>query len=159
MKIFVGNLNFGATNEDVKKLFEAFGAVTAVSLKKKSGGNPRGFGFVEMSDYEMALKAIAELNGKDFMGRPLVVMPKRPTPDKPRKDYKEIKRKKQEAKLAASQPISIAEDAPVIRPKRPASAPRRSRGPKVWEKRKGTGKSAPWKKKPGGVKKTFPKSR
>ena len=120
MHLFVGNLPYAAKNEDIKKLFEAFGEVAAISLKKKSGGNPRGFGFLEMPDDAKAEAAIAGLNGKDFMGRPLIVTPKRPAVEKPKKDYKEIKRKRQEAKAAVmSAPVvvdtSVAK--PEIKPK------------------------------------------
>src|SRR5208282_585160 len=96
--IFVGNLSFLATEEDVKKIFEAFGIVASVSIKKKSGKNSRGFGFVGMPDDLQAQAAIAGLQDKEFMGRPLSVSEERPKPVKPKKDYKEIKRLRLEAK-------------------------------------------------------------
>ena len=54
MNIFVGNLPFLATENDVKGVFEAFGTVSCVSIKKKSGKNSRGFGFVSMPDDQQA---------------------------------------------------------------------------------------------------------
>ena len=55
----------------LKVIFEAFGAVSSVKIKKKSGKNSRGFGFVSMPDDLQAQAAIAGLQGKEFMGRPL----------------------------------------------------------------------------------------
>lgn len=79
MNIYVGNLPFSATEDEVRELFEAFGGVTSVTLiKDKFTGQPRGFGFVEMSNVSEAQKAIQDLNGKDFMGRSMVVNPARP---------------------------------------------------------------------------------
>src|SRR3989338_10049425 len=81
MNIFVGNLSFEATQGDVKKLFEGFGNVTSaviVMSREKKAPKSRGFGFVEMSDEEQALAAIAALNEKEFMGRVLNVDPARP---------------------------------------------------------------------------------
>ena len=92
MNIFVGNLSFLATEEDVKKIFEAFGIVASVSIKKKSGQNSRGFGFVSMPDELQAQAAITGLQNKEFMGRPLSVSAQRPKAVKPKKDYKEIKK-------------------------------------------------------------------
>ncbi len=80
MKIFVGNLSFDATQEDVKELFEGFGNVASVAIvmeKEKKAPKSRGFGFVDMSDGQQALAAIAALNGKEFMGRALNVNPAR----------------------------------------------------------------------------------
>ncbi|MFA5157152.1 MAG: RNA-binding protein [Candidatus Omnitrophota bacterium] len=80
MNIFVGNLSFNSTQEDVRKLFEGFGNVASVAIvmrKEKKTPKSRGFGFVEMSDEEQALTAIAGLNGKEFMGRVLDVNPAR----------------------------------------------------------------------------------
>jgi len=160
MNIFVGNLSFSAVESDVKLLFEAFGAVSQVRIKKKSGKNSRGFGFVTMTDDLQAQAAIEGLQGKDFMGRPLVVSVERPKPVKPKKDYKEIKRLRQEAK---NKPIEVFV-APVI-PEKEVKPRRKAReeakkfsqptGAQAWEKRKGRGTAKPWKKKPGGVNKKF----
>ncbi|WP_116303513.1 RNA-binding protein [Alkalilimnicola ehrlichii] len=69
--IYVGNLPFTATEDEVRGLFEAYGAVSSVKLiSDRETGRPRGFGFVEMDDSE-ALQAISELNGRDMGGRTL----------------------------------------------------------------------------------------
>ena len=96
MNIFVGNLSFQANENDVRSIFEAFGTVTWVKIKKKSGENSRGFGFVAMPDELQAQAAITSLQDKDFMGRPLSVSIERPKAVKPKKDYKEIKRLRQQ---------------------------------------------------------------
>jgi RNA recognition motif-containing protein len=72
-RLYVGNLPFDATTEDVRTAFEAFGTVHDVSLvSDRQTGRPRGFGFVEM-DSESAKAAIEGLNEKDFGGRDLTV--------------------------------------------------------------------------------------
>jgi RNA recognition motif-containing protein len=72
-KIYVGNLPFDATPEDVRAAFEAYGTVYDVSLiSDRDTGRPRGFGFVEM-DSQGAKAAIAELDSKEFGGRNLRV--------------------------------------------------------------------------------------
>jgi cold-inducible RNA-binding protein len=72
--IFVGNLSFGATEQSVRTLFEAHGAVDRVNIvTDRDSGQPRGFGFVEMSNDAEGNKAIAALNGKDLDGRALNV--------------------------------------------------------------------------------------
>jgi cold-inducible RNA-binding protein len=77
--IFVGNLNFGATEDAVRSLFEAYGAVERVSIvTDRDTGQPRGFGFVEMSANADADRAIAELNGRELDGRALNVNEARP---------------------------------------------------------------------------------
>jgi RNA recognition motif-containing protein len=77
--IFVGNLNFGATEAGVRSLFEAYGTVERVNLiTDRDTGQARGFGFVEMSANAEADRAIAELNGRDFDGRALNVNEARP---------------------------------------------------------------------------------
>src|SRR5450631_3449131 len=77
--IFVGNLNFGATEDAVRSLFEQYGAVERVSIvTDRDTGQPRGFGFVEMSANADADRAIAELNGRELDGRALNVNEARP---------------------------------------------------------------------------------
>lgn len=72
-RLYVGNLPFEATREDVRTAFEAFGTVYEVSLvNDRETGRPRGFGFVEM-DEQGALAAIEGLDSKDFQGRDLRV--------------------------------------------------------------------------------------
>jgi RNA recognition motif-containing protein len=70
-KIYVGNLPFSATEDAVRSLFSAHGAVTSVALPTdRETGRPRGFGFVEMANHEAAA-AIAALNGQSMDGRAL----------------------------------------------------------------------------------------
>lgn len=72
-KIYVGNLPYSATEEELRSVFEPHGAVLSVDvLMDRMTGRPRGFGFVEMEDGD-ALKAIEKLNGADMGGRPLRV--------------------------------------------------------------------------------------
>ena len=173
MNIFVGNLSFLATENDVKGVFEAFGAVSFVSIKKKSGKNSRGFGFVSMPDDRQAEAAIAGLQNKEFMGRPLSVSVQRPKAVKPKKDYKEIKRiyrlAKQEAAPAVFSAPIIPEkeiklktfkkfekdDKPRRKFREDAKKFSQPAGAQAWKKRKGRGTAKPWKKKPGGVNKKF----
>jgi len=80
MNIFVGNLSFDASEEDVRKLFGGFGNVSSVAIVMSKGKRiprSRGFGFVEMPDEQEALAAITALSGKEFMGRPLNISPSR----------------------------------------------------------------------------------
>jgi RNA recognition motif-containing protein len=77
-KIYVGNLPFRATEEELSGLFSEIGAVESVSIiTDRDTGRSKGFGFVSMSDDD-AEKAIAALNGKDFAGRALTVNEARP---------------------------------------------------------------------------------
>jgi len=81
--IFVGNLSFGATEDSVRSLFEAYGAVDRVNLvTDRDTGQARGFAFVEMSNSTEADRAIAELNGTELNGRALNVNEARPKPDR-----------------------------------------------------------------------------
>ena len=82
-KIFVGNLDFGATENSIRALFEPHGSVESVSLvTDRDTGRSRGFGFVEMTDSAEADRAIAALNGTDSGGRALNVSEARPKPDR-----------------------------------------------------------------------------
>lgn len=71
-KIYIGNLNFDTTEEDLSAAFAAYGDVMDCFLPTDYEGNPRGFGFVSM-DEEAAAKAIEELNGTELDGRTLTV--------------------------------------------------------------------------------------
>ncbi|CCO24802.1 RNA recognition motif domain-containing protein [Maridesulfovibrio hydrothermalis] len=83
--IYVGNLPWSASEEDVKVLFEEFGEVISVKLiTDRETGRPRGFGFVEMED-DGAIKAIESLDGNDFGGRNLKVNEARPREERPRR--------------------------------------------------------------------------
>jgi cold-inducible RNA-binding protein len=79
-KLYVGNLSFKATEEQVQALFAEVGVQPdALSLlRDRFTGQPRGFGFAEVHDDAEADKAIAALNGKEFLGRALVVNEARP---------------------------------------------------------------------------------
>ncbi len=77
--IFVGNLDYGVTEDSLRQLFEPYGAVERVNIiRDRDTGQPRGFAFVEMSDGEQADKAIAELNGTTLGSRALNVNEARP---------------------------------------------------------------------------------
>jgi len=77
--IFVGNLDFAATESAVRSLFEAYGKVERVSMvADRETGRPRGFAFVEMTDAGEADRAIAALNGHELDGRALNVNEARP---------------------------------------------------------------------------------
>jgi cold-inducible RNA-binding protein len=81
--IFVGNLSFGATEDAVRSLFEAYGAVDRVSVvTDRETGRARGFGFVEMSVNAEAESAIAGLNGRELDGRALNVNEAKPKEDR-----------------------------------------------------------------------------
>src|SRR3989304_6939759 len=79
LKLYVGNLSFGASEEDLRKLFSEAGAVQSVKIVTDSySGRSRGFGFVEMTSNTEAEKAISLINGKTFMERALIVREARP---------------------------------------------------------------------------------
>jgi len=83
MNIYVGNLPHKATEDELRQAFEAFGQVTEVRLiMDKFSGESKGFGFVEMPSKDEAEKAIAEMNGKEFMGLALNVNEARPKTDR-----------------------------------------------------------------------------
>lgn len=79
-KLYVGNLAFSATEEDIRSEFGNLGIHTEsiTVVRDRDTGQPRGFGFVEVADDAQAEKAIASLNGKDLMGRAIVVNEARP---------------------------------------------------------------------------------
>lgn len=78
-KLYVGNISFKATEDDIKDLFSKTGNVESVKLITDAHtGQPKGFGFVEMASEEEAQKAITALNGTMFMERALTVNEARP---------------------------------------------------------------------------------
>ncbi len=84
-KLYVGNLSFDTSENDLRRLFEPFGTVTSCNLiMDKMTGKSRGFAFVEMSSPAEAAKAIEEMNGKDVSGRALTVNEAKPREDRPR---------------------------------------------------------------------------
>jgi RNA recognition motif-containing protein len=77
--IFVGNLNFNTSEEELRQLFEPYGQVDRVSIMTdRDTGRSRGFGFVEMTSAEDGEKAIAALNGSQIGGRTLNINEARP---------------------------------------------------------------------------------
>lgn len=79
VNIFVGNLSFTSTDQELRQLFEQYGVVDQVNLiTDRETGRPRGFGFVEMPDAQAAKAAITALQGKDLGGRPLTVNEAKP---------------------------------------------------------------------------------
>jgi RNA recognition motif-containing protein len=83
-KLFVGNLSFNTTENDLQDAFAAHGTVVEANLMMdRATGRPRGFAFVTMSTPEEAQKAITEMNGKQLDGRALTVNIARPREDRP----------------------------------------------------------------------------
>jgi RNA recognition motif-containing protein len=83
-KLFVGNLSFNTTENDLNDAFAAFGTVTETNLMMDRMTNrPRGFGFVTMATPEEAQKAIEGMNGKDMDGRALTVNVAKPREERP----------------------------------------------------------------------------
>ena len=88
-RIYVGNLPFTSTEDDVRALFSTHGEVVNVFLPTdRDTGRPRGFGFVEMEDAD-ADRAIAEANGRDLGGRPLRVNEAQERPRRPHREQRE----------------------------------------------------------------------
>jgi cold-inducible RNA-binding protein len=84
-KIYVGNLDFSTTDQDVRMLFEPFGQVDNVNLiRDQFSGQPRGFGFVEMANDEEGDKAINQLNGQQVGNRNITVNEARPKAERSR---------------------------------------------------------------------------
>ena len=82
MNIYVGNLSWQMTDDDLSNLFTQYGTVTSAKiLKEKNTGRSKGFGFVEMEDEEAAKAAIAALNESEVQGRKLIVNESQPRPE------------------------------------------------------------------------------
>jgi cold-inducible RNA-binding protein len=87
INIYVGNLSFDASEDQLKELFESYGRVdSAKIISDQFTGRSRGFGFIEMADREEGLRAIQELDSRDFKGRSLKVNEARPKRDAGRRD-------------------------------------------------------------------------
>jgi RNA recognition motif-containing protein len=85
MKIYVGNLSYDLSDEDLRRAFEAYGQVeSAVTIKDNYSGKSKGFGFVEMPSRDEAMAAIQGLNGTELMERTLKVNEARPRTEGPR---------------------------------------------------------------------------
>jgi len=83
-KLFVGNLSYDITENDLQDAFAAHGTVLEANLMMdRATGRPRGFGFITMSSPEEAQKAIDAMNGKPLGGRPLTVNIARPREERP----------------------------------------------------------------------------
>lgn len=82
-KLYVGNISFNTTNQDLNDLFGAIGTVESANVvEDRETGRSRGFGFVEMASKEDADNAIAQLNGKEVDGRELKVNEAKPREDR-----------------------------------------------------------------------------
>jgi RNA recognition motif-containing protein len=89
LKIYVGNLSYSTSSEDLRALFEEFGTVdSAEVVMDRNTNRSRGFGFAEMSNGDEAKAAIAALNGKDVEGRALNVSEARPKRTESRSSYR-----------------------------------------------------------------------
>ena len=83
MNIYVGNLSYEATQDDLRQAFEAHGEVSSVSIiMDKMTGRSRGFGFVEMPDQGAAQAAISALNLQEIRGRAMTVNEAKPKPER-----------------------------------------------------------------------------
>lgn len=90
MKLHIGNLPFAVNDEELKKLFSGYNPEEVVLIMNKFSGRSKGFGFVTISDDEVAKKAMEEMNGKDVGGRQISVSEARPMeerPERPRRDF------------------------------------------------------------------------
>jgi cold-inducible RNA-binding protein len=86
-KLYVGKLSYDTTEAGLKDLFATYGEVTSAALiMDRATNRSKGFGFVELADDAAAQKAVAELDGKDFEGRTIVVNVAKPREDAPRGD-------------------------------------------------------------------------
>ncbi|HEX7047259.1 MAG TPA: RNA-binding protein [Gammaproteobacteria bacterium] len=89
MNIYVGNLPYRMTDDELRDLFAPFGEVTSAKIiKDKMTDRSKGFGFVEMSDKAAGEKAVSEVNGKDIGGRPLHVNEAQPRENSPRPRFR-----------------------------------------------------------------------
>lgn len=87
MNIYVGNLSYKASEEELRQAFSAYGQVSAVAIIKDAAtGQSRGFAFVEMPNATEGQAAITAMNGKDLDGRPLKVNEARPREERPRRE-------------------------------------------------------------------------
>lgn len=82
MKLYVGNLSYDVTEDELRQAFAAYGEVTSVSIPTdKYSGRPKGFGFIELATKAAGEAAIAGLNGKPIKERTVMVAEARPRPD------------------------------------------------------------------------------
>lgn len=94
MNIYVGNLSYQVTDEELRAAFETFGEVSnAAVIRDKETGRSKGFGFVEMPDQTDAEAAIKAVNDTDLQGRTVVVNQARPRTESPRRDREGFRRR------------------------------------------------------------------
>ncbi|MBT3468247.1 MAG: RNA-binding protein [Opitutae bacterium] len=87
MNIYIGNLSYNITDQDLQKLFEEYGKVDRSNvISDRETGRSKGFGFIEMPDQSEGQKAIEELDGQEVDGRNIRVNEARPKEDRPRRD-------------------------------------------------------------------------
>lgn len=85
MTLFLGNLSWDATDEELLRHFAGFGPIKQVKIMHdRTTGKPRGFGFIEFENRPDGAKAMEATNGIDFMGRPLAVEEAKPMENRPR---------------------------------------------------------------------------
>lgn len=94
MNIYVGNLSYQVTDEDLRAAFETFGEVSSAAvIRDKETGRSKGFGFVEMPDQTDAEAAIKAMNDTDLQDRTVVVNQARPRAESPRRDRESFRRR------------------------------------------------------------------
>lgn len=90
-KLYVGNLPYSTTSDDLRDLFAAYGTIVSADVvTDRDTGRSKGFGFVEIEEDDKAMAAIEALHGQDMNGRALVVneaRPREPREDRPRRDF------------------------------------------------------------------------
>jgi len=87
MNIYVGNLSYGVSDDQLREVFEAYGTVSSAKvISDKYSGRSKGFGFVEMDDDNEAKSAIEDLDGAEIDGRSVKVNEARPREERPRRD-------------------------------------------------------------------------
>ncbi|NGX61926.1 MAG: hypothetical protein K940chlam9_01417 [Chlamydiae bacterium] len=84
MRIYVGNLPYDCSEDDLKEIFGDFTVASAKLITDRDTGRSKGFGFIDIESNEEGQKAIDELDKKEFSGRPLTVNEARPREDAPR---------------------------------------------------------------------------
>lgn len=88
MNIYISNLSFKVTDEDLRQVFEEYGEVSSAKvIMDRETGRSRGFGFVEMPDQDASMKAIEELNQAEYDGKVISVNEARPREDRPRNNF------------------------------------------------------------------------
>ncbi|ABC27354.1 MULTISPECIES: RNA recognition motif domain-containing protein [Hahella] len=89
MNIYVGNLSYQVTEDDLREAFAAYGDISNVNIiRDRDTGQSKGFGFVEMSDNGQAEEAIQKLNESNLKGRNMKVNEARPREEKPKRNFR-----------------------------------------------------------------------